>query len=42
MPPSTSNSQLAEKFMEFFHTKIEKIRQRFKDIEPYQPRQLDV
>ena len=24
MPPSTSKSQLAEEFAEFFHTKIEK------------------
>ena len=24
MPLSTSNNQLAEEFMEFFHTKIEK------------------
>ena len=42
MSPSTSNSQLAEEFVEFFHTKTEKIRGKFKDIEPYQPRQLDV
>ena len=42
MPPSTSNSQLAEEFTEFSHTKIEIIREKFKDIEPYQPRQLDV
>ena len=42
MPPSTSNSQLAEEFVEFFHTKIERIREKFKDIELYQPRQLDV
>ena len=28
--------------MEFFHTKIERIREKFKDIEPYQPRQPDV
>ena len=27
MPPSISNSQLAEEFAEFFHTKIEKIRE---------------
>ena len=42
MPPSTSNSQLSEQFVEFFHTKIEKIREKIKDTEPYQPRQLDV
>ena len=30
MPPSTSNSQLAEEFAEFFHTKIEKNREKFK------------
>ena len=35
MPPSTSNSQLAEEFMEFFHAKIEKNRERFKLMEPY-------
>ena len=38
MPPSTSNSLLDEEFAEFFYTKIEKIREKFKDIEPYQPR----
>ena len=42
MPPSTSNSQLAEEFAEFFPTKIAKIWEQFKDMEPYQPRQLDV
>ena len=42
MPPPTSNSQLAEEFTKFFHAKIETIREKFKDIEPYQPRQLDV
>ena len=42
MPPSTSNSQLAEEFAEFFHTKLEKIREKFKNFEPYQPKQLDV
>ena len=42
MPPSTSNSHLAEEFAEFFHTKIEKFWEKFKDIEPYQPRQLYV
>ena len=42
MPPSTGNCQLAEEFVEFCHTKIEKNRERFTDIEPYQPRQLDV
>ena len=34
MLPSTSNSQLAEEFMEFFHTEIEKNMEMFKDIEP--------
>ena len=29
MPPSTSNSQLAEEFVEFFHTKIERIGEKF-------------
>ena len=42
MPPSTSNSQLVEEIMEYFNTKIEENRKMFKDIEPYQPRQLDV
>ena len=42
VPQSTSNSQLAEEFTEFFHTKIENNREKFKDIDPYQPRQLDV
>ena len=28
--------------MKFFHTKMEKIGKKFKDIEPYQPTQLDV
>ena len=42
MSPSASNSQLAEEFVEFFQTKIEKNRKKFKNIEPYQPRQLDV
>ena len=42
MPLSTSSSHLAEEFTEFFHTKIETIREKFKDIGPYQPRQLDV
>ena len=42
MPPSTSVSQLAGVFVEFFHIKIEKNREQFKDIEPYWPRQLDV
>ena len=42
MPPSTSNSQLGEEFAEFFHTKIERIKKKFKDIEPYQPIQLGV
>ena len=30
MPQSTSNNQLAVEFMEFFHTKIEGIREMFK------------
>ena len=42
MPLSTSYSQLAEEFIKFFHTKIKKNREKFKDIEPYQPKQLDV
>ena len=42
MPPLTRNSQLAEEIVEFFHTKIEQIREKFKDIEPYQPRQVDL
>ena len=42
VPPSTSNSQVAKEFAEFLHTKTEKIREKFNDIKPYQPRQLDV
>ena len=43
MPSSASNRQLAEEFVEFFHTKTEKkLGEKFKDIEAYQPRQLDV
>ena len=43
MPSSNSNSQLAEEFVEFFHTKKEKKnREKFKGIEVYQPRKLDV
>ena len=30
MPPSTSNNKLAEKFMAFFHTKIEKLGKMLK------------
>ena len=41
MPPSISNSQIADEFAELFHTKIERIREKFRDIEPYQPRHLD-
>ena len=39
---SASNSQLAEEFEEFFHSTIEKNREKFKDIQPYQTRHLDV
>ena len=42
MPPSITISQLTEELMEFFHTKLEKNREKFKDTEPYQPKQLDV
>ena len=36
-PETTSNSALAEDFASFFHDKIDNIRNRFKDIQPYKP-----
>ena len=40
MPLGKTDSELAEGFATFFLEKIDKIRDRFKEIEPYQPRQL--
>ena len=36
-PETTSDSALAEDFAIFFHDKIDNIRSRFKDIQPYKP-----
>ena len=41
MPLGKMDSQLAEEFATFFLGKIDRIRDRFKGIVPYQPRQLD-
>ena len=41
MPLGKTDSQLAEDFAIFFLNKIERIRDKFQGIEPYQPRQLD-
>ena len=40
MPLGKTDSELAEGFATFFLEKIDKIRDRFKEIAPYQPRQL--
>ena len=40
MPLGKTDSQLAEEFVTFFLEKIDRIRDRFKGIAPYQPRQL--
>ena len=40
MPLGKTDSELAEGFVTFFLEKIDKIRDRFKEIAPYQPRQL--
>ena len=37
LPETTSDSALAEDFASFFHDKINNIRTRFKDIQPYKP-----
>ena len=37
LPETTSNSALVEDFASFFHNKINNIRTRFKDIQPYKP-----
>ena len=37
LPETTSDSALAEDFASFFHDKIDNIRSRFKDIQPYKP-----
>ena len=37
LPETTSNSALVEYFASFFHDKINNIRTRFKDIQPYKP-----
>ena len=41
MPPARTPAQLCEDFATFFKGKIDKIRDRFTDIEPYQPSRLD-
>ena len=41
MPLGKTDSQLAEEFATFFLEKIDRIRDRFKGIAPYQPRQLE-
>ena len=40
MPLGKTDSELAEGFATFSLEKIDKIRDRFKEIAPYQPRQL--
>ena len=40
MPLGKTDSQLAEEFATFFLDKIDRIRDKFKGIAPYQPRQL--
>ena len=37
LPETTSDSALAEDFASFSHNKIDNIRSRFKDIQPYKP-----
>ena len=37
LPETTSYSALEEDFVSFFHDKIDNIRSRFKDIQPYKP-----
>ena len=41
LPTSKSDEQLAEEFATYFLNKIDKIRERFTNIEPYQPSRLD-
>ena len=41
MPLGKTDSQLAEEFATFFLEKIDRIRDKFKGIAPYQPRQLE-
>ena len=41
MPPARKPDQLCEDFATFFKGKIDKICERFVNIEPYQPSQLD-
>ena len=41
MPLGKTDSQLAEEFVTFFLEKIDRIRDRFKGIALYQPRQLE-
>ena len=42
MPQARMPTQLTEEFTLYFLDKIDEIRERFKDIAPYQPRQLDI
>ena len=39
---SRTSGQLNEDFVSYFLDKIDKIRERFKEIEPYQPSEVDV
>ena len=41
MPPSKTDKQLTEDFASYFSEKIDKIREKFRGIPPYKPRQLD-
>ena len=41
LPTGTTNDQLADDFADFFLNKIDKIREGFRNILAYQPRQLD-
>ena len=42
MPLGKTDSKLAEEFATFFLEKIDRIRDRFKEIAPYHPRQLGI
>ena len=42
LPTAKSDEQLAEEFATYFLNKIDKIRERFINIEPYQPSRLDI
>ena len=42
MQQARTLAQLAEEFPSYFLNKIDRIRDRFKDVNPYQPRQPDI